>query len=168
MGLGIPAEPGISKLNIGWAAKEFNFKNGINDFIKKNLKSGDEVSIKLTTNGFFDFYELKDSNGTIIGQLSKPQGKPSDEKYKKQEALRKDGLKKFVINEIVVWSYEDTISYDKKKPENFDNWPMDKKVGKPDKDGFYSDYHKNWCQEARNQDYIYLVDFAGFGVPSDC
>jgi ATP-dependent DNA helicase RecQ len=36
LGIGIPSEPGISKLNIGWAAKEFNYKKGVNVYIKNN------------------------------------------------------------------------------------------------------------------------------------
>jgi ATP-dependent DNA helicase RecQ len=146
LGLGIPAEPGISKLNIGWAAKEFNYKKGVNNYIKNNLKSGDEVSIKLTKNGGFEFYEIVNSTGNIVGQLSKPQGMPNEEKHKKQVALRRDGLKSFVINEIVEFSYDETLKSDEKNGTNFS---------------------KDWCQEAKNQGYIYLVDFAGFGVSED-
>ena len=142
LALGIPAEPGISKLNIGWSAKEFNYKKGVNEYIKKNLKSGDEVSIKLTTNGGFEFYEIITLTNTVVGQLSKPQGLPYEEKYKKQLALRKNGLNKFVINEIVEFSYDETLKSDEKNGTNF---------------------AKDWCQEAKSQGYVYLVDFAGFG-----
>jgi RecQ family ATP-dependent DNA helicase len=145
LGLGIPAEPGISKLNIGWAAKEFNYKKGVNDSIKNSLKSGDEVSIKLTVNKGFEFYEIIDSKGKAIGQLSMPSGKPHTEEHKKQVALRKHGLKGFVINEIVQFSYDETLKSDEKNGTT---------------------YAKDWCLEARNQGYIYLVDFAGFGVLS--
>jgi len=146
LGLGIPAEPGINKLNIGWAAREFNFKKGVNDYIKKHLKGGDELRIKLNTNGGLDFYELEDSNGYVVGQLSLPQGLPHEEKFKKQAALRQHGLKKFVVNEIVQFSYEETIASDLKNGTT---------------------YATNWCHEARQLGYIYLVDFAGFGVTSD-
>ena len=144
LGLGVPAEPGINKLNIGWSAKEYNFKKGVNEYIKKNLKGGDELSIKLTTNGGFDFYELKDSKGYVVGQLSMPQGLAHEEKFKKQAVLRKDGLRGFVVNEIVQFSYEETLVSDIKNGTT---------------------YATNWCQEARNQGYIFLVDFAGFGLP---
>lgn len=146
LGLGIPAEPGISKLNIGWAAKDFNYKKGVNEYIKSNLKSGDEVSIKLTINKGFEFYEIVNSNGRAIGQLSMPSDKPHEDEHKKQVALRKDGLSGFVVNEIVQFSYDETLKSDEKNGTTF---------------------AKDWCQEARNQGYIYLVDFAGFGVPSD-
>ncbi|MCA0234352.1 MAG: ATP-dependent helicase [Bacteroidetes bacterium] len=146
LGIGVPAEPGISKLNIGWAAKEFNYKKGVNEYIKSNLKSGDEISIKLSINKSFEFYEIIDSNGKAIGQLSIPSGRPNDVKYKKQLALRKHGLKRFVVNEIVQFSYEETLKSDEKNGTTYAN---------------------DWSQEARNQGYIYLVDFAGFGIPSD-
>lgn len=104
-----------------------------------------EVGIKLATNGGFEFYEIINSNGNVVGQLSKPQGMPHEEKYKKQVALRKGGLKRFVINEIVQFSYDETLKSDETNGTNF---------------------AKDWCQEARNQAYIYLVDFAGFGLLS--
>lgn len=145
LGLGIPAEPGISKLNIGWAAKEFNYKKGVNEYIKNNLKSGDEVSIKLTVNKGFEFYEIINTTKRAIGQLSMPSGEPHEDKHKKQVALRKDGLTRFVVNEIVQFSYHETLKSDEKNGTT---------------------YAKDWCQEAITQGYIYLVDFAGFGVPS--
>jgi RecQ family ATP-dependent DNA helicase len=140
--LGTPALSDISKLNIGWSAKDFNYNKGINDYIKINIKSGDLVSINLTTHGLHSFYEITDQSGIIVGQLSMPTGQPHEDKYKKQEALRKHGLKGFVINEIVQYSYSETLDYDAKNGTNYAN---------------------AWCEGARLQGYIYLVDFAGYG-----
>jgi ATP-dependent DNA helicase RecQ len=140
--LGTPASSDISKLNIGWSAKDFSYNKGINDYIKINIKSGDLVSINLTTHGLHSFYEITDQSGIIVGQLSMPSGQPHEDKYKKQEALRKHGLKGFVINEIVQYSYSETLDYDAKNGTNFANY---------------------WCEGARLQGYIYLVDFAGYG-----
>lgn len=145
-GIGIPAEPGIRKLNIGWAAKEFNFNTGVNEYIKKNLKSGDEIRIKLTPIAGFDYYELLDSKGKKVGQLSRPSGPPHEKEYQMQVALRQDGLSGFVINEVVQFSYDETLKSDERNGTKF---------------------AEGWCQEARNQGYIYLVDFAGFGISSD-
>ena len=47
-----------------------------------------------------------------------------------------------VVNEVVVWSYEDTRKFDNEHGTNFSN---------------------DWCEEAKNTGYIYLVDFAGYG-----
>lgn len=129
--LGTPASSDISKLNIGWSAREFNFRGGINDYIKSNLKSGDLVKIKLTTHGLHQFYEILDMNNTIVGQLSIAAGN-----------LRMDGLTGFVINEIVQYSYQETLDYDAKNGFNYAN---------------------NWCEGAKLLGYIYLVDFAGYG-----
>jgi ATP-dependent DNA helicase RecQ len=144
--LGIPAKPGLEKLNIGWSAKEFNFSRGVNNYIKNNLKSGDEVKIVLTKHGSFQFYEIVDKNNQKVGSLSQPQGNPNEEKFRNQVALRTNGLTGFVINEIVQFSYHETIISDNKNGTK---------------------YAVEWCKEARNQGYIYLVDFAGFGVISD-
>jgi RecQ family ATP-dependent DNA helicase len=140
--LGIPAKPGLEKLNIGWSAKEFNFNRGVNNYIKNNLKSGDEVKIVMTINGGFQFYEIVDTNNRKVGSLSQPQGNPNEDKFRIQVALRANGLTGFVINEIVQFSYDETLTSDEKNGTN---------------------YAIDWCQEARNQGYIYLVDFAGFG-----
>ncbi len=140
--LGIPADAGLNKINIGWSAKEYNFNNKINIYIKKNLKSGDEVKIRLTQNGVYEFYEIIDSSGVVIGQLSQPQGLRNEEKHRKQVALRRNGLSGFTINEIVQFSYQETLESDKKNGTT---------------------YASNWCQGARNLGYVYLVDFAGFG-----
>ncbi|MEY4273820.1 MAG: ATP-dependent helicase, RecQ family protein [Bacteroidota bacterium] len=140
--LGIPADAGLNKINIGWSAKEYNFNKNINTYIKNNLKSGDEVKIRFTQNGIYEFYEIIDKSGIVIGQLSQPQGSINEEKYRRQAALRKNGLKGFIINEIVHFSYLETLETDKKNETT---------------------YASNWCQGARDVGYIYLVDFAGFG-----
>lgn len=160
--LGIPVEPGIKKLNIGWAAKPFNFANGINKYISENLKSGDFVFVKshVVPNGGHPFtvYELfKEGSTKVVGELSRDAG----------ELLNHSQIKGLIVNEVVVWSYEDTLKFDKTKPKDFDNWPDWKKAGKPDANGFYSDYHISWSPAAQEQGYIYLVDFAGFGVLHD-
>jgi RecQ family ATP-dependent DNA helicase len=158
--LGIAVEPEIKKLNIGWAAKTFNFNAGINKYINENIRGGDFLFIKrriVPNNGNpFTVHEIfKDGSTRVIGELSRDAG----------ELLKHSEIRGLIVNEVVVWTYEDTIKFDKRKPINFDSWPQRAKIGKPDIDGFYSDYHKNWCHDAKNQGYIYLVDFAGFGVP---
>ena len=140
--LGIAVEPEIKKINIGWAAKAYNFSGGVNKFISDNVKSGDLIFIKKRVvpngNNPFTIHELfKEGSTKVIGELSRDAGK----------LLSHTQIKGLIVNEVVVWSYEDTVEFDLKNP------------GK--------NYASNWCQDARNQGYIYLVDFAGFGVPSD-
>lgn len=161
--LGIPVEPEIKKLNIGWAASEYIFKKGINNHIKTNIKSGDLIEIKkikkLKKDGteFYVHEVFKEETDTPIGQLSRDAG----------QLLNHNHIKGLIVNEVVVWSYDDTIKFDKTKPKDFDNWSLARRASKPDANGYYSDYHISWCEGAKKQGYIYLVDFAGFGVPSD-
>lgn len=141
LNLGIPVQPEIKKLKIGWAAKSFNFKNGVNEFIEANIKSGDFINIKkrtVTFNGTsFNVLEIsKEDTNKVIGELS-------------GNINIINGHSKitgFVVNEVVVWSYEDTCKYDNENQTNF---------------------RRDWCQEAKDRGYIYLVDFAGYGVPSE-
>lgn len=142
VGLGIPVKPEIDKLNIGWAAGRFVFTSDVNNYIKTQIKSGDFVYVKsrqVPNNGRpFTVHELfKEGTVRAIGQLSRDAGRILDHSC----------CNGFVINEIVVWNFEDTERFDIKNPGR--------------------NYSANWCQEARSQGYIYLVDFAGFGVPSD-
>ena len=53
--------------------------------------------------------------------------------------------KGLIVNEVVVWTYDKTLQFDLENPG--------------------VNYAANWCEAARKQGYIYLVDFAGFGIP---
>lgn len=139
--LGIPVQPEIKKLKIGWAAKTFNFNGGVNSYINTSVKSGDFVFVRrrvVPYNGTqFIVHELLKENTTRpIGELA---GNANIVKNHQT-------VSGFVVNEVVVWSYEDTCKFDSENNTNF---------------------ARDWCQQARNQGYIYLVDFAGFGVPID-
>ena len=139
--LGIPVHPEIKKLNIGWASSNFIFNSGVNDYIKSQIKSGDFVNVKskdiITKGDSFRVHELyKEGTDRAIGRLSRDAG----------NILQHAVCKGFVVNEVVVWSFEDTVKFDEENP------------GK--------NYSSKWCEEAKNQGYIYLVDFAGFGIPN--
>jgi len=141
IGLGIPVQPGIKKLKIGWAANAFNFNGGVNNYISTSVKSGDFVFVRRSVvpyqGNLFVVNELLKENTTIpIGELAR------------NAIIVKDHqtVTGFVVNEVVVWTYEDTCKFDSENDTNFAN---------------------DWCQEARNQGYIYLVDFAGFGISVD-
>ncbi|MCF2518523.1 DEAD/DEAH box helicase [Dyadobacter sp. CY351] len=137
--MGIPLQPGIKKLKIGWAAKAFNFNSGVNSYINASVRSGDFVFIRrkvISHNGaHFSVHELLKENSTRpIGELAGNANIAGDHQT----------VTGFVVSEVVVWSYEDTCRFDLENETNF---------------------ARDWCTEARDQGYIYLVDFAGFGVP---
>ena len=138
--LGVPAPSGLEKLILSWSAREFNFKR-VNRFIKSEVRSGDLVFInrKVSNDGKFVFHEVHHKNrNQIIGSISK-----NSEKIK--NATRLDG---FLVNEVVAWTYEDTIVFDSKTSE------------------FDYKFQKDWCPEAIKQGYVYVVDFAGYGSTS--
>ena len=141
VGLGIPVQPEIKKLKIGWAAKAFNFNGGVNSYINTSVKSGDFVFVRRRVvpyngNHFIVHELLKENTTRPIGELAGNANIVRDHQT----------VSGFVVNEVVVWSYEDTCKFDSENDTNF---------------------AKDWCKEAKNQGYIYLVDFAGFGVPAD-
>ncbi|MFO1374756.1 MAG: UvrD-helicase domain-containing protein, partial [Agitococcus sp.] len=78
LGLGLPVEPEIKKLNIGWAANEyiFNKTNSFN-FIKSKVRTGDLVEVKrlrkVKKDGteFFVHEIFLEGSNIPIGQLSR-------------------------------------------------------------------------------------------------
>jgi RecQ family ATP-dependent DNA helicase len=139
--IGVPVKPGFDKLKISWGAKQYNFDSGINSYIYNHVKNGDLVFVRKrivhSTGSSFEVNELlieKDGVTKVIGELA------NDENIIKNHHK----LTGFVVNEIVVWSYEDTLKYDQKNG---------------------TDFARYWCQGAKDQNFIYLVDFAGFGLP---
>jgi ATP-dependent DNA helicase RecQ len=137
LGLGIPVQPEIKKLKIGWAAKAFNFNGGVNNYINTSVKSGDFVFVRkrvVPNNGnHFIVHELlKENTIRPIGELASNSNILRDH----------ETVSGFVVNEVVVWTYEDTCNFDIENDTNF---------------------ARDWCQEAKDKGYIYLVDFAGFG-----
>ncbi len=111
----------------------------MNNFIKKEIKSGDFVYVKERTvpnNGNpFTVHELfKEGSNKPIGQLSRDAGRIME--FRESRG--------FVVNEVVIWNYEDTEKFDIEHG---------------------TDYSGNWCSQAIDQGYIYLVDFAGYGNP---
>lgn len=138
--LGIPVQPEIKKLKIGWAATAYNFNRGVNNYISTSVKSGDFVCIRrrvVPYNGNqFVVHEL------LLENTTRPVGELAGNTNIIRDYQTVSG---YVVNEVVVWSYEDTCKFDLENNTNFAG---------------------QWCQEARKQGYIYLVDFAGFGVPN--
>lgn len=138
--LGIPVQPEIKKLKIGWAAKAFNFNSRVNNYIKSSIKSGDFVFVRkrdiLHKGTPYSVCELlKEDTTRVIGELAR-----------NSNIIRNHNvISGFVVNEVVVWSFEDTLKFDSENGTS---------------------YAKDWSPEAREQGYIYLVDFAGFGTPN--
>lgn len=50
------------------------------------------------------------------------------------------------VSDILVWTYEDSMRYDREHGTNFS---------------------QNWCQRAQEQGFVYVVDFAGYARPNN-
>jgi RecQ family ATP-dependent DNA helicase len=137
--LSIPVQPGIDKLNIGWAAKAATFRGGINSYIASSIVSGDFLRIERRTvaypGGTFTVHELfKEGEKRPIGQLASGA----------KNLLAQERVSGLVVSEVVVWTYQDSLKYDEEHG---------------------TDYASKWCKEAIEEGFVYLVDFAGFGQP---
>lgn len=135
---------GLDNYDIGFNAG-FNFKN--NNYIVYNVRKNDSLSIRryrrMTHGGspFSTFNIIH--NGNIVGQLSS----------KSTIAMRMDAedignLNGFYVSEVFYWTYEDTIAADKRAEEKTRKNP---------------NFASKWCDEAKNQGFIFIVDIAGYG-----
>lgn len=130
---GLPVQTGINKHILSNNASSYMFVNQtVNSYIKSNIKTGDLVSIQTKVAHPFTFKELI-HNSKIIGKVTS-KAIPNLEHI--------TTASNFVVNEVVIWSFVETIEYDKKHGTKYQN---------------------DWCEAAKQQGYIYIVDFAGFG-----
>ncbi|WP_086539287.1 UvrD-helicase domain-containing protein [Algoriphagus antarcticus] len=135
--MGIGAGKGLDKLILSWAAKEDNYRGkSINLIIKNHISSGDSVFVQKRVSGQYTFYELHHE------KLNKIVGSISSSASRIREFNRVSG---FVVNEVVVWTYEDSLRSDERNGTSFST---------------------QWCEEAKAIGYVYLVDFAGYGETS--
>lgn len=118
--IGYSVKPELNKLFISWGATQDIYSEELMNYIRNNVKSGDSITLSR---------KHVVHNGKIIGMLSN---------YGFERKPNVDNLKGFIVNEVIVWSFEETDD----------------------------EFKKYWCEEARKKGFIYIVDFAGFGVPN--
>lgn len=131
-------EAKLENYNIGYNAG-FNFQ--ANASIAANVRKNDPVIIKredkTTIAGkAFSVYNIM-HNGNIIGQLSN-----SSQLRQSMEQNGVTQLSDLFVSEVFVWEYVDSKNSDARNNTN---------------------YSQNWCEQARQKGYIYIVNIAGFG-----
>lgn len=133
--LGIPIPSGYDKFFISWGARQFNFRNYY-ERIEKNIKQGDTVSINksIVVNNGNTWTEWILKSNTI------PFGRLVRSPLTDEET---ESINGFCISGIYRYTYQDTIEYDRKHGTN---------------------YATNWCEAAVNNEYIYLIEFSGYGT----
>lgn len=144
---------GLDNYNIGFNAG-FNF-NG-NKAIAYNVRKNDPVVIKrhigMTKFGQqFTTYNII-HNGSIVGQLSR-----SSSIDHRMRTNNIELLTGFFVSDVFYWSYQDTLDADKRKEKEFLKNPAKFNFKKPEP------FAPKWCDKARNQGYIFIVDIAGYG-----
>lgn len=82
-------------------------------------------------------------NGNCVGQLSK-----SSSIVRQMQADEIEELTGFFVSDIFYWTYQDTLDADQRATQ---------------KTGINPNYASKWCDEARKQGFIFIVDIAGYG-----
>ena len=144
---------GLDNYNIGFNAR-FNF-NG-NKAIAYNVRKNDPVVIKrhigMTEFGQqFTTYNII-HNGSIVGQLSR-----SSSIDHRMRTNNIELLTGFFVSDVFYWSYQDTLDADKRKEKEFLKNPAKFNFKKPEP------FAPKWCEDARNQGYVFIVDIASYG-----
>ncbi|MBQ0044671.1 MAG: hypothetical protein KBT05_06600, partial [Bacteroidales bacterium] len=139
----------IGKFDLSFLAKDKNFAT--NDYIDSSVRKNDNLTLNGYTNSNEGYYGrvLRNSNyylrhnGETVGHLSKSSSivKSINTRLYNNELNYAPNLSGLFVNEVFVWTYEETKKYD-------------------DKHG--TDFSANWSEQAKNKGYIYIVDFSGF------
>lgn len=125
----------LKNYNIGYNAGD-NFSRFT--YIAKNVSKNDPVTIVA--------YYKECKNVTVYNIIHKetPVGQLSS-KSNIARRMRKEGIEKlegFFVSDIFWWSYKDTLAVDERNGTN---------------------YAAKWCEQAKQQGYIYIVHIAGYG-----
>ena len=133
--LGYHDEPGLEKLYLSYLALSNKF--ACNNFVKSSVVKNAPVSIHSSFwDGRFKGCRVL-YDGHPVGFLSTRSR--IRERMRIENATMISGL---FVNEVLVWTYRDTEEYDRKNGTTF---------------------AQQWCDEAKKQGFIYLVDYAGYG-----
>ena len=129
-------EPALDKYYLSLYVKEKDLYKDKIEKIASSVKKDDEVILVANNYGSYFIQHGQE----YVGRLSS-----------KSEIARKahsNGIKKlkgFFVSDISVWTYKDALKHDEVHETNF---------------------AKEWCQDARDRGYIYVVQIAGFGTPA--
>lgn len=135
---------GLDNYNIGYNAN-YNYKNNKN--IIYNVCKNDPLSIiryrgrTLSGQSFSTFNVVH--NGNVVGQLSR-----KSTIARRMETEDIDQLSGFFVSDVFYWTYEDTLAADRRATMETGRNP---------------NFASGWCDEAKKNGFIFIVDIAGYG-----
>ena len=144
---------GLDNYNLGFNAG-YNF-NG-NKAIAYNVRKNDPVEIRrhrdITRNGQqFTTYNIV-HNGNIVGQLSRRSSIAH-----RMETDDIELLTGFFVSDVFYWTYQDTVNSDERRVSEYQSNSGTFYYRQPEL------YASKWCDDARKQGYIFIVNIAGYG-----
>lgn len=132
----------LDKLFLSYLATQAAFSQ--NAYVSEHLSRNDSLMlVPRVNNGGQVRYQVthQDHRVSFLSAMSRVvRGVSMD--YQGQNPPRLSGV---FVSDILVWTYEDTIRYDREHGTNFS---------------------QNWCPEAIAQGFVYVVDFAGYASPN--
>lgn len=149
---------GLDNYNIGFnTGKWFNSPNiDGNKAIASNVRKNDPVVIRRYRNTDKNGQQFYTYNiihkGSIVGQLSRRSSIAN-----RMGTENKEILTGFFVSDVFYWSYQDTLDADERKDKEFQKNPAKFNYKKPEP------FAPKWCENARKQGYVFIVDIAGYG-----
>lgn len=136
--------PGLDNYNIGYNAG-YNFRN--NSTIVNRVEKNAPVTIQrvdnVDRNGRpFHVYNVV-CNGNTVGQLSR-----SSSIVQSMDDGNIRFLQGFFVSDVFYWTYQDSVLADQRNLRV---------------NGYSTDYASKWCDEAKNQGFIFIVSISGYG-----
>ena len=138
--LGWTDKPEIDKFFLSYLALQDKSNN--NDYIMNTVAKNDAITLEPYKNKQGKIGAFVKHNGVIIGMLSsKSKILKIIKAQEPDDGVLAGQLSGLFVNEVFVWTKEDTERYDKENN---------------------TDFLRRWSQDAINKGYIFVVDFAGY------
>lgn len=67
-------------------------------------------------------------------------------------------LNGFFVSDVFYWTYQDTLDSDARRLDEYQSNPAKYHYRTPET------YASKWCDEAKRQGYIFIVNIAGYGI----
>lgn len=132
----------LDKLFLSYLATENMFAQ--NTYVSTKLSRNVPLNLEARVNNAGILRYAVRHNGNRVAYLSS-QSKIVSRVAFEYQGQAKPNLSGVFVSDILVWTYEDTLAYD---------------------EAHHTSFATHWCDAAKEQGYVYVVDFAGYAKPN--
>ncbi len=141
--MGYRDKEALDKLFLSYLATQAAFNQ--NSYVSENLSRNEPLSLEPRINMAGRVRYVVMHHGQVVAYLAAG-SKIVENVCREYQNRTKPMLSGVFVSDILVWTYEDTLAYDRAHGSNF---------------------AVMWTAQARAQGYVYVVDFAGYASPNN-